>query len=80
MLRTSNIDGNINLAAQGMGVTFATELCVHYCNPTRKPVYLSIGKTPLFNRFVAAYHKDSYLSDATRELIQITKEVFGNDR
>lgn len=75
-ITTSDLDLNISLAANGFGVCFCTEINADFCYIKKPPAFLSIGPEPVRVTFVAAYHKDSYLSEAARELIRITKRVF----
>ena len=79
-ITTSDLDLNISLAAHGFGVCFCTEICADYCYTVTRPFFLSVGETPARFSFVAAYHKDAYLPEAARVLIDITKRVFSKDR
>lgn len=76
IITTADLDLNISLAANGFGVCFCTEINADFCYIKKPPAFLSIGPEPVRVTFVAAYHKDSYLSEAARELIRITKRVF----
>lgn len=80
MIRTSDLDLNINLAAQGFGVCFCIEISADYCYSVHKPVFLSVGQTPQSFSFVAATHKDAYFSEQVNGLIHIVRQIFSKKR
>lgn len=71
--RTSNNQTCIQLAAEGLGASFAPESYVRHTAPLWPMEIFSVGEPPLFNRLVIAHRKNSYLSTYAVDFIQIAK-------
>lgn len=76
-IRSSNVDGNMNLASQGYGYSFVPEISSRFCRTINKTHCFSVGKTRKVMPFGIAYHKNAYLSPSCKEMIEIVKKVFG---
>lgn len=81
LLETENIETVLALTAKGMGITFYPRMFMHGSSETEDRVmkkaglnFFSLNYTRSHGILAFGYHKDRYLSQATKEFIRISKE------
>ena len=67
----------IQLAAKGLGATFAPESYVSDAARLGSVLAFSVGEPPLLNNLIIAHRKNSYLSTFAVDFINIAKECLG---
>ena len=71
-----SVETALSIVASGIGVSFCTDMCEKFFYTDRPLLYCSVGEQENLWDFVIAYRKDSYLSSAARNFIDITKNAF----
>lgn len=67
----------IQLAAKGLGATFAPESYVNDAARSGSVLAFSTGEPPILNNLIIAHRKNSYLSTFAVDFINIAKECLG---
>jgi DNA-binding transcriptional LysR family regulator len=75
VMETQDIDVAYKLAVRGLGLTFASELCVTSFFPKYLPALCRIEEQPYKRKSIAAFRKGDYLSHPMRAFIDTVKEV-----
>lgn len=75
ILTTQTIQTAYRLTAQGVGFSFVNEMCLYGVQFNRKPVLLQMGDPCPTRPLVAAYRKETYVSESMAYFIQCLLKV-----
>lgn len=76
IITLQSVETALSIVASGIGVSFCTDMCENYFHTARPLLYCSVGEQENLWDFVISYRKDSYLSAAAKNFINITKRAF----
>lgn len=75
-IELQSVESVLSIIASGIGVGFCTDLCERFFSTSNPLFFCSVGKSDNQWEFVIAHRKTSYLSEAARLFMQITKRQF----
>lgn len=79
ILETENIETVLALTAKGMGITFYPKMFIsgakHFYEQNETITFYSLSHANAHGVLAIGYHKGHYMSQATKEFIQIVKET-----
>lgn len=73
---TTNNTTAVNLVAEGMGFTFLPESGLKRCTHREQLAFFFVGDPPLSCPLAAVYKKNSFLSPAARDFIDLTRSCY----
>lgn len=79
-LLTTNNTTAVNLVAEGMGFTFLPESGLKRSNHLEQLAFFTVGDPPLSCPLAVVYKKNSFLSPAARDFIDLTRSCYNQKR